>query len=190
MPIVTSTYVNPTGRKNVIESINKFLQTNCPPNGASDFTYQFTAQITPTVFPCVQVKEFPFFEKGSIAFGDVLFNSNTAGQTEGHESQLMLQIDILTEMTDPEAKRKMYTIRDRIVRCLTMAGRVNDIDNTEIVPPIKVLDYSNGQADTHVVCWVPRDDNVIMDRYFEPSPDVPNIHRYQMLIRFNWYEMN
>ena len=192
MPPLAPTFLNPTGKNNLFTSINKWMQLNIAPANDADFKYFFTSQVSPTVFPCVTVAEFPYFDPGFNAMGNVIFPSAPYTSDQGRVNHAMLDINIYDSVAvDTDAKRNLMRIRDRIIHGLTHAGFTDDITNAEILPPIRVLDYDNGAQDTGIVARVMVEDaNHVIERYYPPSADVPDIHRYQILVKFEWYEMN
>jgi hypothetical protein len=191
MPAILPSYTEPTGKNNVLTSINKWLQANVPPANDADFKYIFTSEVAPVVFPMVTVTEFPFFDPGFNAMGNVLFNAANYTSDQGRINHLMLDINIYTSnAVDPNAKRNMLRIRDRIISGLTKAGLYDDDTNVQLAPPISVLDYDNGAADTGTVARVAIEEaNYAIERYYPPSADVPDVHRYQLLVKIQYFEM-
>ena len=190
MPTVPTTYKNPTGKQNLLTSFNNWIETNVPSAGVSDFTYVFMAEDTTQIFPSVHVQEYNFFNAGSNAFGEVLFEAGS--QEEGANNQIMLDISIYHDLSkDASAKKKMYQIRDRIVRGLKKAGHSDDATDALIVSPIEVLDYDNAATQTGIVAYVPtEEDNHIIENPFQPTPEAPTVYRLQLLVKLCWYEMN
>lgn len=189
--VASPTWKNPTGKNNLLTSLNKWMQTNITPANAADFTYFFTAQINPTVFPAVTVDEFPFFDPPFNAFGNVLYPSASYTSSQGRLNHAMIDINIYTSVAaDSSAKKHLIQIRDRIVAGLTQAGLGDDVTGTQILPPIEVLDYDNGGADTGIAARISiEESNNPIERYYPPSADTPDIHRYQLLFKIQWFEM-
>jgi hypothetical protein len=190
--MVSATYTNPTGKNNLLTSINKWMQLNIPPASEADFVYYFTSQMQPAVFPRVEVTEFPFFSPGSDALGSVIYNAATKTSDQGKTESVMIEVNIYESSAKNEnAKRDMLRIRDRLVKGITQAGLSDDINDTVIMPPISVLDYDNGAADTGIVArFCIEESNAKIERYYAPTADYPDIHRYQILLKFQWYEMH
>ncbi len=196
---VSPTYTNPTGFQNVLASINEWLDLNVPANAtvqvpsadAGDFHYDFLADADPSLFPRVEVTgPIDNSEPGVNAFGQVVFPNGA--QEQGRPNIVTLELNIYTDSSkDPAAKKLAYQIRDRIARGLANAGISKDLDDSVILPPIKVLDYDNAQADTGIVATVMIEDaNGLGCRYFPPTGDAATVHRIQVLARVEWYELS
>jgi hypothetical protein len=195
--VIATSFTNPTGLANLIRSFQKWLETNVPavgpgPSFTRAFTYYFTPQIIPPVFPAVTVGEFQYFDKGSTAYGNETFPGAGAGQQTQHkQAQTMMDINIYSDLTaDPNALLALWKIRDRICAALVRAGESDDVTNIQGVPQITVYDYfQTVPFDTGVIAWVPvNEDNHIIHRYYTPTEETPNIHRYQLLVKLNWLE--
>lgn len=192
-------YTNPTGFQNVMASLNEWLVTNVPKNGtvavpsvnAGDFHYDFLANADTSKFPRVSITgpvDNP--EPGIDAMGQLVFPGRS--QEQGRPNVIVVEFNIYADSgKDESAKRLVYQIRDRLARGLANAGISRDIDDTIILPPIKVLDYDNGEADTGIVATVQIESaNGLGCRYFEPTAEAPTVHRVQMLARIKWYELS
>lgn len=197
MPPVSTAYTNPTGKRAVLTSINKWLALNVPAANAADFTYDFLQEMQPPVMPRVEVNEFKYFDPGESAFGGNIFPAAGAQQQKrGKINYLMLELNIWADQNvQPDAKQKVYKIRDRLVYGLTNAG-VPDFEASTpavpvvLVPPILVLDPANGNFDTGTVAYVMTgEDNAIIENYFPPTAEAPLVHHYQLLVKICWYEM-
>ena len=188
--VIPTSYKNPTGKNNVLTSINNWLLTNVPTANAADFTYSFLNDRDTTVFPAVDVKEYNFAAKGMGSFGGVLFEAGA--QKEGRDNQLMIDINIYDDIREhADAKKHVYQVRDRLVRGLTQAGNSDDITNVVTVPPIAVLDYDNSEAVTGIVAYVPtEEDNHIAENPFPPTPEQLTVYQLQLIVKLYWYEMN
>jgi len=72
-----------------------------------------------------------------------------------------------------------------------MAGMSRDVDDSEILPPIRILDYNNSSIDTKTVAWVPiEEDNHMNEQYFPPSGETANLHQIRLVVKFKWWELN
>jgi hypothetical protein len=72
---------------------------------------------------------------------------------------------------------------------LRTAGLSDDISNAQFLPAIQVYDYSQTpKFDTGTVAWVPTEDNAVIHRYYTPTSETPNLHRYQLLVKLCWWE--
>ena len=196
---VSPTYTQPTGFQNVMASLNEWLTLNVPANGtvavpsnnAGDFHYDFVADADTAKFPRVSVSgpiDNP--EPGIDAMGQVVYPNGT--QEQGRPNVITVEINIYTDSgKDTSAKKLAYQIRDRVARGLANAGVSRDIDDTVILPPIKVLDYDNSAADTGIVATVQIESaNGLGCRYFPPTGEAPTVHRIQILARIKWYELS
>lgn len=198
MPVLP-TYTNPTGFQNVMASINEWLVLNVPANvtvavpsvDAGDFNYDFVADADTAKFPRVTVTgpiDNP--EPGVNAMGQVVFPNGD--QEQGRPNVIVIEINIYTDSgQDDSAKKLAYQIRDRVARGLANAGISKDLDDTVILPPIKVLDYDNAAADTGIVATVQIESaNGLGCRYFPPTAEASTVHRIQILARVHWYELS
>lgn len=197
MPPVPTGYTNPTGKRSLLTSINKWLQVNVPSAGPADFNYGFLQQLGPPVMPLVEVNEFRYFDPSESAFGGQIFPAAGVGQQKrGKQNLTMLDINIWTDQSlQDDAKQALYKIRDRIVYGLVNAG-VPDFEastpgnDVVLVPPILVLDAENANFDTGIVArLMTEEDNNLIENYFPPSADQPLIHHYQLLAKIGWWEM-
>jgi hypothetical protein len=195
---IVANYTNPTGIANLMRSFNKWIESSVPaigpgPSFTRDFTYFFTPQIKPPTFPCVIVGQFQYFDKGSAAWGNEVYPRATSGlQTQGRLAQTMMDISIYTDVaSDGSALLKLWKIRDRITAALERAGVSDDVSNSQLVQQITLYDYfQSTPADTGIIAWVPvNEDNHIIHRYYVPTEETPNIHRYQLLVKLCWWEM-
>jgi len=188
---VAPTYKNPTGKNNALTSFNKWLATNVPPANAADCTYAFSSQLLAAVFPRVEVSEFQYFDSSNSAYGMNVFPAGA--QKQGKLNQAMIEFNIYDDVVaHSDAKRHIYQVRDRLIHGLTLAGYSDDITNVVAVPPIALLDYDQlTPTDTNILVRVPfEQDNAVIERYYAPTADSPNIHRIQLLIKVEWYELN
>lgn len=197
MPPVSPTYKNPTGKRALLTSINRWLEANVPSANAADFTYGFLEQLDPSVMPRIEVSEFNYFDPGESAFGGQIFPAASgAQQSQGKKNLMMLDINIWTDQNkQSDAKQHLYTLRDRIVYGLVNAG-VPDMKTSTplvpvvLVPPILVLDPANSDFDTGIVAsLMTGEDNFLIENYFPPTAEKPLIHHYQLISKIGWYEM-
>lgn len=195
MPVPVN-YTNPTGKQNVLTSLNKWLETNVPAASSSDFVYIFDNEIQANTLPSVQVSEFQYFDPGADFFGMNVFPKSaypvSSPANQGSRSEMMILIDIKADQgSDVNAKKVIYQIRDRIRRGLMLAGVSDDVTDVQILPPISVLDYDNAAADTGIIAQIPTEqDNCIQEKYLPPDASAENLHSIQLLVRLWWFELN
>lgn len=181
-----------TGKYTVLTTINEWLLTNVPPAAVTDFVYRFTNRVSPTPSQTlVSVNEFTFFSPASGAWNEMLFAPGSGPVTpnptyehvQGQKNQLMLEINIYTKNQQlTNDKFKLYRMRDKLRYALINAGKSDDAGHV-LFPPIAM-------ASTNIVARVPiEEDNHILEHYYPPSSEMPDTHRYQMLVKFQWYEL-
>ncbi len=191
---VAEAFKNKTGKRQALNSINKWLALNIP--GGAQFEYFFLANQTTAKFPRVEVSETQVSDLGASAMGQVVFNAgpNLAIPSSdlGTLRPLLLQFDIYAkdgENDNPE--ELVYFIRDRLIYGLTQAGVTSDLTDAVLVEPIKLLDYEQNPAeDTGIPIWVPtEEDNHIFEQYFPPSGETPDVHQVRLNVKFYWWEL-
>ncbi len=191
MALPTS-FTNPTGKTALFYSVQSWLQTNVPTANAADFTYAFLQDLGPSVMPRVEVSEFNFSDPGEDVFGGIAYPAAATGQqTEGQRQLAMLEVNIYVDGSkQTDALKHLRQVRDRIRYGLVNAGTTRDIDNAEILPPIRVLDPANSNFDTGIIARVKsEDDNAVTENFFKPQAPQSLIYRYQLLFKLEWYEM-
>jgi hypothetical protein len=200
---VPANYTNPTGKQNVMNSFKQWLKDNVASGGApNDFTFYLAAGQVPAQYPAVTVEEFQFFEPEADAMGMQVFPASSypigSPSTQGSKNELQMMIEIMTAQgntdglgTQQGALKQLYQLRDRFRRALVLAGVCDDVTGNQIVPPIYLLDYDNGAAPTGIICeLLPTSGTGLQERYIKPDNAQQQIHRYQLLVKLRWYEMN
>lgn len=196
---VWPTFTNPTGKTSMLFSFNQWLTNNVPALNATDFTYSFLQQLGPQVMPRVEVTEYQYPTGGQSAFGGVIFPAGEDApyqQRLGKTSHVLMELNIYADQakgtpaagTQLAARQKISQIRDRLVYGLENAG-VTAFNGQVSIAPIPLLD-ANSSTDTGTLIRVmTEEDNWLMEQYFPPSPDKPGVHRQQLLVKLEWYEM-
>lgn len=195
MPAVDPGFTNPTGKNNLVTSFNKWLELNVPTAGADDFVYDFLHDQDPQVFPRVDVYEVSDASRAATSFGKTIAPFNTHPTlnpaTEGQQSAITMQVDIQTDdRRSKTAKRDMYKIRDRFRYGFDNAGVADDVTGAEKVPPILVLDFDDGAAETGIIAQVSLEDGAIQETYVPPEEGKPSIHLLSLTVRLEWFELN
>lgn len=198
MPI-PATWTNPTGKRNLMTSFKKWLETQAPSEGITDFQYDWMSDVSNAkVFPNVGVSELPYFQPGGGAFGMNIFPKSAypveAPAKNGTFASALMQIEIKTDQGKrPDALQQLYKIRDRIKGAIQQAGIADDETLVVRVAGIEVKDYQdnvNG-ASTGIFARVPMGEaSAIQEQYIEPSDSLPNIHTIKLLVRLDWFELN
>jgi hypothetical protein len=183
-----------TGKYNAWASFLNWLTTNVPGTGSLAWSYTTFQQQENTGFPSVSVTEFMVADPGTKSMGMIVAPLNTyAGATQGKQSAMGIRIEIQDDIGQhPNAVQTIYQIRDQIKRALINAGVADDLSGAISVPCIEILDYAanNGSpADTQITGEV-KDPEGMIERYIPPDTAVPNIHTIELLLRYEWLEMN
>ena len=184
-----------TGKYNALASFLKWLTTNVPVTAVTpNWTYTTIQQQENAPYPLVQVTEFMASDPGTKSMGMIVAPFNTyASATQGKQSAMGLRMQIQADIgSDPNAVQTVYMIRDQIKRALINAGVADDLTGTISVPAIEILDYAannSSPADTQITGEV-KDPEGMIERYIPPDTAVPNIHTIELLLRFEWLEMN
>ncbi len=190
---VAEGFKNKTGKRQALNSINKWLALNIP--AGAQFTYFFLANQIPSGFARVEVSETQVSDLGASAFGQVVFNEGpnlaTPSSDLGTQRPLLLQFDIYAKDGENDNPQELvYFIRDRLIYGLTQAGVTSDLTDVVLVEPIKLLDYEDNEAETGIPIWVPtEEDNHIFEQYFPPTAETPDIHQLRLNIKFYWWEL-
>jgi hypothetical protein len=196
MPI-SSSYTNPTGKRNALASFKAWLVAQAPTAGNADFVYAFLSDVSnPETFTRVGVSELQYFQPGNSAFGMNVFPASAypvaAPAKHGTLQTMLLQIEIKADASvDVDALRKVYKIRDRIRAAIEQAGVANDETGVVAVDACEIQDFENAQALTGIILRCPLEqENAIQEIYIPPDANAPSIHTLRLLMRLEWYELN
>lgn len=192
MPALPANFTNPTGKQALLYSVKKWLVTNMLAANDADFQWGFLQELAPSVMPRIELTDFRYFDPSVTAFGDNVFPAASSGmQKEGRLNRCMLQFDIYTDQQQAaDAYKHAYQLRDRLVYCLENAGITRDSDNTEVLPPIKVLNPEASDFDTGTVArLMTEEDNHVIENYYAPNAERPNVHQVQLIAKLEWFEM-
>lgn len=192
MPPVPVNFTNPTGKQALLYSLRKWLVANVLTAGDDDFQWSFLEELQPSVMPRIELTDFRFFDPGATAYGDNIFPAALPGQQkEGRINRCMVQFDIYTDQSKAtDALEHVYQLRDRLVYALENSGMSRNSDNTEVLPPITVVDPENADFDTGTVARMKtEEDNHLIENYYGPNTERPNIHQVQLIAKLEWFEM-
>lgn len=202
MPIPAS-FISPTGKQNLISSLNQFLVdeigggevhdgTATTPSGGNTFFWLFDYPLSGLVFPSISTTEIGLFSEGPIALGRVLAHDKITGlPIKGERNQTLMEINCWAKDTPEkaDATKAVRELRDKVNYVLTNAGEIDEANpGTFVVPPIDLKDFS--QPSPPVVGKIRLDsaDNSIDEKFIVDAID-QNIKRYRLLVRVFWFEL-
>ncbi len=181
----------------MLSSFRKWLQTEAPTAGPTDFTYSFLSDVSRgDVYPQVGMNEMQFFDPGNSAFGMNIFPKSqypvSSPAKNGTLSAALAEITIKTDGgADRAALQKAYKIRDRIRAAIVRAGVADDETGVVLVNACEVLDFDNAEARTGIIVQFPVErETSIQEFYVAPDETTPNIHTLRLLVRLEWFELN
>lgn len=178
----------PTGKKNMLGSLRKYLTAELAPTKILFEQYQNVEEIPSISFQDVGVPNL-----GGHAFEDYVGErDNGHGAFEkvfGKVAQTMVEFNILTTQTEDQAAvRDLYIMRDRLEYALMYSGRLDE--GVLIMPRIALLDFDAAPAgeDTGATVWAPMEkDSVWIENYIGTDPERAGVKRLRVLVRFYWH---
>ncbi len=202
MPL-PSGFIHPTGKQNVISSINQFLideigggevydgiATVLP--GGKDFFWFFDYPLTGLLFPSIVTTEVGLFSQAPIALDRVLaFDKVTGKPIKGERDQTLIEINCWAKNTPEQgdATKVIRILRDKVRYVLQNAGEIDEDNPGQfIVPPIDLKDFSQVVPPVVGKIRVDTADNAIDEKYIVDA-DKQEIKRYRLLVRIFWFEL-
>ena len=170
-----------SGKSALMGSLADYLTTNI-----TDESFEFDNPILPIVLPGYGVTEKGLYNLGTYAMDNFLGYKD--GQPlYGRKDQTLIEISAWDDETlHPGAVGKIRQMRDKIVYLFLNAGRIDD-NGVEVLPPIKLYDYSTTPKKEIGVIELDLADNSINEKQVI-DPVNQNIKVYKILIRLYWYE--
>lgn len=201
MPIPSS-FVNPTGKQNVISSINNFLidqigggevydGESTSLSGGNTFFWMFDYPLSGMVFPSISISEIGLFSRQPRALGRVLGIDKTTGKPiKGDRNQTLIEINCWAKDTPSkaDATKVVRELRDKVNYVLINAGEFDEDTDSLVIPPIQLKDFSQPSPPVVGVIELDRTDNSIDEKYIVDADD-QNIKRYKLLVRLFWSEL-
>ncbi len=202
MPL-PSGFVHPTGKQNVLSSINQFLvdeigggfvydgiATALP--GGTDFFWFFDYEFTGLLFPSISTTEVGLFNRAPLALDRLLgFDKSTGKPIKGERDQTLIEINCWAKNTPEQgtATKVVRELRDKVRYILQNAGEIDEDNPGQfIVPPIDLKDFSQGTPPIVGKIRVDTADNAIDEKYIVDA-DNQEIKRYRLLVRIFWFEL-
>lgn len=187
-----------SGKQNFMSSLNAWLLDivrggQLDPNNllvGNDFYWAFNYPLAPLQMPAVGVSEIGLFDLGAWAF-----DGNLAGFTpdgtpiRAVQNQTLVEINCWAQDSDDfgGATKKVYELRDRIALALEFAGTMNDKEDGFIIPPIKLIDFSQPGKPVMGVIRLDPSGNAINEKFLI-DPVTNQLKRYKLLVRFLYVE--
>ena len=200
---IPANFINPTGKQNLISSINQFMVdqidggfvydgiTTALPGG-KDFFWFFDYPLSGLVFPSISTTEVGLFSLSPIAFDRVIELDKTTGKAiKGDRNQTLIEINCWAKDTPEkaDATKVVRILRDRVHYVLKNAGEVDEDNPGQfIVPPIDLKDFSQSSPPVVGKVQVDLADNAIDEKFIVDAID-QNIKRYKLLVRMFWLEL-
>lgn len=196
---VPSDFKASSGKENFMSSLNTWLAgvirggqldgTSILQEG-NDFYWKFDYPLAPNVMPSIGVSEIGLFDLGKRAMDDNLVGFTEEGKAiRAVRNQTLVEINCWATDSDNfgGATKKVRELRDRVVYALEFAGTLDDEEDTFIIPPIKLYDFS--QIDKPVVGIILLDPsgNSINEKFLI-DPITNQLKRYKLLVRFLYDE--
>ena len=196
-------FVNPTGKQNLLSSINQFFVDQIGGGQVYDgitttlgvgktFFWFFDYPLSGLLFPSISTTEVGLFSKAPIALDRVIdFDKITGLPIKGERNQTLIEINCWEKdtPTKADATKVVREFRDRLNYVLKNAGEIDEANPGQfIVPPIDLKDFN--QPSPPVVGKVQLDlaDNAIDEKFIVDAVD-QNIKRYKLLVRVFWFEL-
>jgi hypothetical protein len=170
-----------SGKSALMGSLADYFITNI-----TDEYFDFDNPLLPIKLPGYGVSEKGLFNMGVYAFDNFL--GYKGGEAlYGRKDQTLIEISAWDDETlHSDAVGKVRQMRDKIVYVLLNAGRIDDA-GVEVLPPIKLYDYSTSPKTEIGVIELDSADNSINEK-FTIDPVNQNLKVYKLLIRLFWYE--
>ncbi len=202
MPL-PSGFTHPTGKQNVISSINQFLVDEIGGgqvydgitttlSGGNTFFWFFDYPLSGLLFPSISTMEVGLFSKGPIALDRLLgFDKVTGKPIKGERDQTLIEINCWAKDTAAQADstKVIRELRDKVRYVLQNAGEIDEDNPGQfIVPPIDLKDFSQGTPPVVGKIRVDTADNAIDEKYIVDAGN-QEIKRYRLLVRIFWFEL-
>lgn len=202
MPL-PSNFTHPTGKQNVLSSLNQFFideigggevhdGTATDPTGPNVFFWLFDYPLSGLVFPSISTTEVGLFSRAPIAFDRLLEIDKTTGKPiKGDINQTLVEINCWAKDTPvkADATKVVRELRDRINFVLKNAGEIDEDNPGQfIVSPINLKDFSQPTPPVLGKIRVDNVDNSIDEKFLVDEVD-QNIKRYRLLVRIFWFEL-
>jgi len=206
---VSVPYNIPTGKRNVLESLKKYLDDNLPdlvvdPN--TSYTVHWDNYQNVNTYPSITFTDLgtrnigehelmgPIGNLGDHAFDDSMGTRILPGggteRVYGRIDRTYVEFNIQADTnTDAAAVEHAAAIRDQLEHLFLYSGRRDGETGNEILPPIKLLDFTRDpDEETGGVIWAPMElEETFVEKYIGVDPDKPGIKRYQILVRLYWH---
>lgn len=193
--------VSPSGKQNLISSINEFLVSNIPEGEVYDgqattlsvgkeFFWLFDYPLSGEVFPSISISEVGLFSLAPIALDRLLDFDSTGKAIKGERNQTLIEVNCWAKDTDEkaDATKVVRELRDKVYFILKNAGEFDEDTDSFVVPPIDLKDFSQGVPPVVGKVTVDRSDNSIDEKYIVDA-ESQNIKRYKLLVRVFWFEL-
>ena len=170
-----------SGKSALMGSLADYLTTNI-----TDEFFDFDNPILPVKLPGYGITEKGLYNLGVFAFDNFL--GYKGGEAlYGRKDQTLIEISAWDdESKHPDAVGKVRQMRDKIIYLFLNAGRYTD-DGVEILPPIKLYDYSTApKTEIGIIELDPADNSINEKQVIDPINQ--NLKAYKLLIRIFWYE--
>jgi hypothetical protein len=195
MPTALGVPINqPTGRKNMLASIRYYLATYLPgyvgtPTAQVPYTVEWEQYFEAGPYPCITFQDFGIPNLGGYAFADIMGTDANGVTHYGKKCQTMIEINCMTDQSATDAAiQNLYQMSDQLEFLFHYAsnGQVDD-NGVQIMPPIALLDFDNGNVDTGARIECPQGKDAIwMPTYIGLDNELPNVKRLSIKTRIIW----
>lgn len=192
--------VSPSGKQNLMSSINEFLIANIPEgevydgqattlSAGKEFFWLFEYPLSGQTFPSISISEVGLFSLAPIALERLLGFDSAGKAIKGERNQTLVEINCWARDTaeKADATKVVRELRDKVYFVLKNAGEFDEDTDSFVVPPIELKDFSQPSPPVEGKITVDRADNSIDEKYIVDADD-QNIKRYKLLVRMFWFE--
>jgi hypothetical protein len=187
-----------TGKESLLASLNDYLVSNIDGGqvGGSvlapgkHFFWEFDNPIAPLNLPCIATAEVGLFNLGDYAFDNNLLGFSPSGEPiHGVKNQTLVEINCWDSLErDPAATKNVRNLRDKVIFALTNAGKINDVTNLPILPPINLKAINEPGEPVVGRIVVDPTPNSINERFLI-DPVNQQLRRIKLLVRIFWFEL-
>lgn len=185
----------PTGKENALYSLAKYLTarfSEVTPAPSRPVTIIDTGYEQTLTYPCVTIGDTGLPQLTDEALGREIGLSTLGVRKRGRTEQTLVEINVLDCVTDTvrDAELNARRLRDQVKYAIQMSG-MDDGNGGQILPPIRLLDAQNSDADTGSIVSHPRAEAAVWNEtYIKDNPQKPNEKRYRIFcrIRWEWFE--